>query len=454
MKRKLATLALSLCAAAALWAEETAAPITVTVDRAVELAMENNIQLQSSAIDLRIKERSKKYALNVFIPTVQATGSLVRQNNVSNPYAPILSQIIPGYVAESPSESDHWMASAGLSFGLNLNMALLEGLRATRQNYDAGKLTYEQARAQTEQNVRKAFYGILLQEGSLALAKGKLAASEDRMNQTRINYSNGLVPELVYLQTQLAVETQKPAIREAEIALDEQRKLFAFLIGLPTDATIVLDGKIDPEMKTFDASSLVEEHLADRFDIALLAKNIEMMETQIKATKLQTYTPSIALSQSFSPVKSDISSPWLDSDSWTDNSGAFSITLAFNLTNILPFSPAGVALAEQKDAARKIELALAQAKINARVEIEALVQRLEKARTSVAAMELNVSIAEKAYRLTEQGYRAGTIEYLDLKDAENDLLQARLGVLTEKFNYLNTLLDLEAALNAKLSTEK
>jgi outer membrane protein TolC len=69
-------------------------------------------------------------------------------------------------------------------------------------------------------------------------------------------------------------------------------------------------------------------------------------------------------------------------------------------------------------------------------------------------MELNVSIAEKAYRLTEQGYRAGTIEYLDLKDAENDLLQARLGVLTEKFNYLNTLLDLEAALNAKLSTEK
>ena len=65
-------------------------------------------------------------------------------------------------------------------------------------------------------------------------------------------------------------------------------------------------------------------------------------------------------------------------------------------------------------------------------------------------MDLSVSIAQKAYRLTEQAYRAGSVEYLDLKDAENSLLQAQIGVRTEKYNYLSTLLDLETAVNAQL----
>jgi len=80
---------------------------TLTIDDAVSLAMENNIALSSSAIDVRIAERGKDYALNVFIPTVQATGTLARSNNVSNPYAPLLKQLNPMY-EDDFSEADHW----------------------------------------------------------------------------------------------------------------------------------------------------------------------------------------------------------------------------------------------------------------------------------------------------------------------------------------------------------
>lgn len=435
-----------------LAAAEPPQTLKMTIDEAVSLAMENNIQLASTAIDVRMKKRDAHYAWNVFIPSVQTTGTIARSNKtMGNPLGSIMELLNPGYTEPDLTEKDHWNAMGNLSISLNLNLALFEGLKATRQNYDAGVISWEQARQQTEQNVRKAFYGLLLQKGSLSLARDKLAISEERMNQTLTNFRNGLVPELAYLQTQLAVETQKPSIMEGESGLEQQMSFFAFLLGLPMGTQIELDGTINPVIQDFDANTLVQENLAKRYDLALLRKNIDMMETQIRATKLQVYTPSIALSQSYAPRLSAIDDSWLDTENWTDGSGAFSLTLAFNLTNVLPFSSTQQKLKNSKDSVQKLELTMQQAVYNAELEVRNLVRKLEKSKTSIVVMEMNVSIAQKAWKLTEQGYRAGTIEYLDLKDAENTLIQAKLGVLSEKFTYVSNLLDLETALNTKLN---
>ncbi len=416
---------------------------TLTVEEAVALAMESNMQLESAAIDLRMKERARDNAWNVFIPSAQVSGTLARQNKAANPYAAIFQSM--GIPVSSPAEKDHWSMAAGLSLGLNINAALVEGLRATRQSYEAGKLSLDQARQETDRDVRKAFYGILLQEESARLLREKLAAGEDRLKQTEINYRNGVVPELSVLQAQLSVETQKPALREAEITLERQKALFAFIIGLPPNTAITLVGKVAPAIRSYDGDELVKTRLADRLDVAILSKNLELANTQLRAARLQAYTPSVALGQSWLPMKAPI-----DADEWNDSQGAFTVTVAFDLVGLLPFSRTGQSLLDARESARKLEIALAQASYNAELEIRDLVKRLDKARASIGTMELSVTIAQKAYRLSEQGYRAGTIEYLDLKDAETSLLQAEIGVLMEKYTYLSTLLDLETAVNARL----
>lgn len=427
----------------------TAEAKKLTIDESVSLAMENNIQLSSTAIDVRMKKREKDFAWNVFIPNIQATGTLARSN--MSEVSGYTQTLPPVPFVKTLEEKEHWRAMGNLSIGLNLNAALFEGLKATRQGYEAGQLSYFQARKQTEQNIRKAFYGILLQEGSLKIAKEKLATSEERMKQTYTNFKNGLLPELSYLQTQLAVETQKPSIMEAELNIAQQRNMFAFLLGLPVGTEIELIGEINPTISSFNADDLVKQHLGNRLDIALLGKNIDLMNTQLRATKLQLYTPSLSLNQSFAPSLSAIDDDWFEKDNWKDQSGAFSLTLAFNLTNLLPFSSMGQKLESTNETLRKLELTKQQALYSAELEIRNLVKKLEKSSTSITAMEFNVRIAEKAWRLTEQGYKAGTIEYLDLKDAENTLMQARLGVLSEKYTYISNLLDLETALNIELN---
>jgi len=450
MKKNTAFIAVVLALASSAFvsaqdAAQSGAQKKVTVEEAVNLAMENNISLASSAIDVRMKQRDNQYAWNVFVPNVQATGTLARTNMTEkvNPMMPTTTVAL--------EENERWSAIGGLSIGLNLNLALFDGLKATRQAYEAGQLQYEQARKQTETSVRKAFYGILVQQGSLAIAKEKLTATEARLRQTKTNFSNGLVPELTYLQTQLSVETQKPVIEEAELNLEQQKNFFAFTLGFPVGTRLVLDGEINPSISSVNADELVLKHLADRLDLALLRKNIELLDTQYRATQIQRYTPSLSLSQTWSPRLSPIDKTWTDKDNWADNSGAFSMTLAFNLTNLLPFSATGQNVEDTKESAKKLELTLRQAAYSAELEIRNLAKKLDKVKTSIATMELSASIADKAYRLTEQGYKAGTIEYLDLKDAENSLLQAKLGVLAEKYNYISTMLDLETALNTKLN---
>jgi len=422
-------------------------PLSIRLDDAVRLAFQNNVQLSSMAIDLRMKKAEKDYAWNVFLPSIQTTATMAR-TNIKEVSTTIPSVSPPGFatITTKLDEKDKWKVMGGLNISLNLNAALFEGLKATRQSYEAGLLSYEAARRDTEQNVKKAFYGLLLQEGSLAISKEKLASAQKRKTQMEANFKNGLVSELQYLQVQLALETQKPAIMEAELLLAQQKELFAFLLGLPLGTEIVLVGEIAPHIQEFNADELLAEYLGRSFELAQLDKNKELMETQLRATLLQTYTPTIVLSQTFNPALGKIDDDWFKKDNWADTSGAFSLTIAFNLTNLLPFSGMGQNIKKTRDTIEKLELSKKQALHMSEIDIRNIIQRLEKTRAAIEVMKLNEEIARKALRLSEEAYNAGLLEYLDLKDAETSLLQAELGVLSEKFNYSIGLLDLEKAI--------
>lgn len=430
---------------------ETQEVLKLSLDDAVLLAIQNNMQLSSLAIDLRIKKAEKDLAWNVFLPSIQATGTLARTN--MKEITTTVPSFSPPFSMEEMTielkEKDKWKAMAGLNMSLNLNLALFEGLKATRQNYEAGLLSFEAARLETEQNVKKAFYGLLLQEGSLSISKEKLNSAEKRQSQMAENFKTGLVSELQYLQMQLAVEMQKPSIMEAELLMTQQKELFAFLLGLPVGTKIVLVGEINPNIQDFDADELIAKGLGRSLDLAQLDKNIDLMNTQLKATRLQIYTPSFVLSQSFNPALGKIDDNWFNFDNWTDTSGAFSFTIAFNLTNVLPFSGMGQNIQKTKDTIEKLEIAKRQALTMSEIEIRNIVSRLQKTKIAISVMEMNESIAKKALALAEDSYKAGLLEYLDLRDAETSLQQAQLGVLSEKYNYLTTMLDLEKALNTK-----
>lgn len=417
--------------------------VRLTIEQAVDYARENSKTLQSSAIDLEIKKRASSYSWNQFMPSVQVTGTMSRKNEVT----PIS---IPGITMPpqpDPTEADHWTAVGGVSVSWNFSAAMIESIRLAKRDYEAGLISWDQTLRQTELQIEKLFYGLLLQEESLKIQQDSLENARLRMEQARINYLNGLIPELSYIQAQVSYQNMKPSVMKQEQLLKQQLDMFGFLIGLPTGIKIELEGAIEPPHIDLVAQDLVDISMENNPDILLLNKNLEILKLTYSMQNLQTYIPSLSLSWGFQPVISDIQENWIDK--YTDG-GSFSATLVWNLTNMLPFSANQQKAKDTKDNIRKMELSLETLKENTALNIRTQIDNLNQAWANIEAASGNITLAQKSYDMNVTSYQNGTRELLDVKDAESQLNQAKLGLINSKYEYLTGLLDLEYSLNIDL----
>ena len=195
---------------------------------------------------------------------------------------------------------------------------------------------------------------------------------------------------------------------------------------------------------------LVQKYVEENLDVKALQKNIELLKISLNASRLSTFTPSLSVSYGFQPVVAQIDSDWVDT--YIDN-GSFSATVVIDVMKMMPFSANMQSIKDTKQNLAKAELGLSQLLQNTEIQIHTLVDKLNKSEASIKASQMNIKLAQKAYDMTVKAYNSGTQELLDVKDSENSLSQAKLGLLNEKLNYISALLDLENAINVKLVTK-
>lgn len=429
--------------------------MNLTVEQAVDYANQNSKTLKSSAIDLEMKRRANSFKWNQLLPSVNITGTVSRSNEKVDTTAAMMEALNPlftglGMPAPAPAEiteSDHWMVRGNVGISWNFSFALIDGMRLIKKQYEAGQITWDQTVRQNELQIRKLFYGLLLQQESLNLQKKSLENARLRAEQARVNYRNGLIPELTLLQSQVAYENARPNILKQEQALNQQLDLFGFMLGIPAGTKISLEGEINPSFVDLNPDELISLYAQNHPDILSLQKNLEILNLNLSIQNVQAYAPALQLSWGFQPVVSDISSNWIDT--YMDN-GAFSATLAWNLTNLLPFSTNRQSARDTKDNIRKLELSLETLIEKTELDIRTQVDALAQSQAAIEASAGNIQLAQRSYDMTLVAYRNGTVELLDVRDVENQLNQAKLGLVNEKFNYLSGLLDLEYTLNTKL----
>ncbi|MBO7163991.1 MAG: TolC family protein, partial [Spirochaetaceae bacterium] len=203
--------------------------ISLTVEQAVSYANQNSKTLKSSAIDLEMKRRANSFKWNQLLPSVNISGTVSRSNEKIDTTAAMMEVLSPlfgalGSAAPAPAEiteADHWMVVGNIGISWNFSFALFDGMKLVKKQYEAGLITWDQTVRQNELQIRKLFYGLLLQQESLTLQKQSLENARLRMEQARVNYRNGLIPELTLLQAQVAYENARPTIMKQEQAMNQ-----------------------------------------------------------------------------------------------------------------------------------------------------------------------------------------------------------------------------------------
>lgn len=451
--------------------------LSLTVEDAVSYALKNSKSLKSSAIDLEIAKRASDNSWNTFLPSLSASATAARQNNIestvdsanSAAYSALklreidsvlkgdfksaeLYSFKSGQPVMSDNETNHWAVIGNASAQWNFNLAMIDAIKIAKKNYEAGEITWEQASRETEVNIRKMFYGLLVQQENLNIQKDSLNNAQARWKQAERQYNNGSVPRLQMLNARVTYENKKPDVLSAEQGLKQNKDLFAFLLGLPYGQDIDLVGGLEFSYVDVDADKLFKDYIDQNKDILSLQKNMEILELSIRAKKLSTFTPSLSIGWSYQPtlyaageMMSDIG-PFQKSDG-----GNLSFTVVYsNLFNMLPFSSNMQEIKDLKQKYNKVQLGMEQLYQNSEIEIHKLCDKLDVAKENIQAMERNVTLAQEAYESTLKAYNAGQTERLELQDSEESLNKAKLGLMSQKNEYISTLLDLETKLNISL----
>lgn len=472
-----------------VFAEEMNPVLSLTVEDAVSCVLENSKSLKSSAIDLEIAKRASSNSWNTFLPSLSASATAARSSNISSTVEsannaassalklreldarvngkssadPLVNLAGPKTAADyysnmskSPilddSETNHWAVVGNVTAQWNFNLAMVEAIRISKKNYEAGEITWEQTKRETEVNIRKLFYGLLVQQESVNIQKDSLNNAEARWKQAERQYKNGSVPRLQMLNARVTYENKRPDVLSAVQGLKQNKELFDFLLGLPYGQDIELVGGLEFSYVDLKADELFEKYVGQNRDIIALQKKKDLLEMSIRAKTLSTFTPSLSVGWSYQPTlyamgdwQSDIG------PGQANDKGQLSFTLVYsNLFDMLPCSSNMQAIKDLKQQYNQVQLGLEQLYQNTEIEIHKLCDKIDVARENIEAMERNVTLAQEAYESTLKAYNAGQMERLEIQDSEESLNKAKLGLMSQKNEYISALLDLETKLNISL----
>ena len=475
MKRLLA--GIMLCCALSAYSQAPAGkePVVISPDKAVDMAIKNNLSLESARLTLDVKKRKSSYVWNQFLPTLGASGTLTRDNwrtsqgtlipipGTGTPMevSGISGLYKPDLFAANPSAIPQWRVNGAFSVALDFSFALIEGIKSIQLDYEAGIISFDKARLQLERDVRKNYNQILLLEDNYSLLKDSYTNAERQASVAEANYKAGLVPRITWLQAQVAVENLKPTINDMENSLGALKGNFALSLGLPYDANLTLESiplgnfSIPP-----DIAELISKAVSGKPDIMELQKNIISMNSARKAQALQLYTPYLrfgwTLATMFNPVLDPLQENWFNRDNWMKGVGGtggnFTVTLGISLNSLFPFTKEGQALEDMDNQLANMRVYLAQAIQGTELEVFTTLNSLNMIRTTKDAQQAAVGLAELSYKLTEEAYRAGLQDLQSVQNARLALDQAKLQLVTQEYSYLSGLIDLEYSTGVPFGT--
>ncbi|MDR0455118.1 MAG: TolC family protein [Treponema sp.] len=401
-----------------------ATPPALSLDDAIKQGLENSLHLKKSLIDLSSSEYSANRLWAEVFPTISGSLGVSYSSKLFSD---------DGFILDGKGLT----TSAGLGINLTLNAGIPYAMKNIRLAYQTRLLNYEDARNQLEIQITKNFYSLIADRDNLASLDYMLQLAQRQYEKDQVAFRNGLIGEMVLLQSRLGLENARYNLSAAHSAYANRMGDFLSQLGIIQNEDMALEGKIEIVKIEANAENLIREYLPRRPDIISRRQEIERLENAERQSGYAGKAPSLRLSTDWTGR---------NTDSFTDTlSGSASISIPIDPW--IPGSSRSQSVRTAKLAVDKARLDLQSAEDAAAAHIRSLAANLRNSWDSIEIARLSLGVAERGYELTEQGFRNGTIESLKLEDARNNLVNARQRLLQTELSYLNMILDISAAIN-------
>ena len=251
-----------------------------TLQECVTYALENNISIKQSGLDIEQADINKKDAFGNFLPSLNASSN--HSWNIG------LNQNITTGLLEN-------LTTQFTSFGINSNVDIYRGLRnvnALQQSnlaILAGRYQMDKMKDDTALAVANAYLQILFNREQLKVLKGQNQLTKENLKQTQELIDAGVIPQGDILELQATDANQEQQIIAAQNNLFLSKLSLAQLLQLKDyqnfDVETISYELISEDILDQNPAVIAEKAKEELNNIKIAKANLEIAEYDVKLAK-------------------------------------------------------------------------------------------------------------------------------------------------------------------------
>lgn len=243
----------------------------LSLKECINRAIEKNISIKNSSLDLLNSSENKKTAIGNFLPSLNINGNHSWNTGLTQ-------NITTGILENQTTEN----SSMNMSVGIDIFNGLANIKRLHRANLDllAKKYQLEDMKEDISLLVANSYLQILFNKEQLDVQKSQLKISQEELKNAKEKFNNGVIPEgnLFEIEANLALSEQNVIMAENSYQLSKLSLSQLLMFGDSDNFDIADENYEIPQTDIINKSAkeILEEAMKNRNDIKLAETNLEI----------------------------------------------------------------------------------------------------------------------------------------------------------------------------------
>ena len=414
-------------------AQEATPTMHLTLDKAIELALDENPTIKVAEKEIELKEVSKTEAWQNLLPTVTLDGTVTYNIKV----AEIKTSM--GSFKMGMDDSNTWNGALQVALPLYAP-AVYQTMNLTKSDLELAVEKSRGSKIDLVNQVTKAYYQLMLAQDSYNVLNENYKLAETNFNIVNAMYEQGRVSEYDKISAEVQKNSAWPSVVSGKNAVEIAKLQLKVLMGFTADVNIVIDDNLKNHESEMKMATNKEIDLTRNSTLRQIDMQGELLSKQRKLLKT-SYYPTLALVGSYQ-YQSMSNTNWeVHNYNW---SNASSLTLSLSI-------PLFKASNQTKLKSNKIQqYQLAETRINTErmlsMQAQSYLDNMTKSAEQLESNKTAVELAKKGLEISQKRYDVGKGTILELTNSQVSLTNVKLSYNNTIYDYLVAKSELDTVL--------
>lgn len=414
--------------------------IHLTVQKAVDLAIQQNLMQKVSELELQKKQEKVGEYMAALYPTVKATGSYSRYLKLPVIFLPAGSPL--GTTLKVGSDNSY---TGAVSASVPVFVAsIFESIRLGKKDVEISAEKVRENQINLAANIKTTYYNVLLLKRSSEVIGQSYQNALDNLKNIQNLNKNGMVSDYDVIRIKVQVENLYPNLLQTENSYDNLLNVLKILLNIDVNTPVSLDDGEVTNLEVAEGVLPTDGWQDANSTLRQLYLSSQMLDIQAKLVK-SSNIPSLVAIGSYQ-YQAQANNFKFSDYKWVPTS---LVGLQLNVPIFSGFSVrrqlSQVRISQQELA---LQTEFTQNNLNTQLqnEVNAINTAVKKVNSAVG----NVDLAQRGYSIAKTSYNTGQATLLELNDAENAMMQARLNLIQAQIEYLTARADYEKTIGKEL----